>query len=80
MPPGNVIAGFEELPDLIRDTYHGEMDDLLDYFEETYIGPYRRNAKRRPPLFALDFWNMFHRTFDELSRPNNHVEGWRWRF
>ena len=30
MPPDNVIAGFEELSDLIRDTYHDEMDDLLD--------------------------------------------------
>ena len=27
MPPDNVIAGFEELSDLIRDTYQGEMDD-----------------------------------------------------
>ena len=46
MPPDNAIAGFEELSDLIRDTYLGEMDDLLDYFEETYIGRYRRNAER----------------------------------
>ena len=52
MPPDNVIAGFEELSNLIRDTYQGEMDDLLDYFEETYIGRYRRNAER-PPLCLL---------------------------
>ena len=38
MPPDNVIAGFEELSDLIRDTYEGETDDLLDYFEENYTG------------------------------------------
>ena len=80
MPLDNVIAGFEELTDLIRDTYQGEMDDLLDYFEETYIGRYRRNAERRPPLFALNLWNMFHRTFDELPRTNNRVEGWHRRF
>ena len=80
MPPDNVIAGFEELSDLIRDTYQGEMDDLLDYFEETYFGWYRRNAERRPPLFVLNLRNIFHRTFDELPRTNNHVEGWHRRF
>ena len=30
MAPDNAIAGFKELSDLIRDTYHDEMDDLLD--------------------------------------------------
>ena len=66
MPPDNAIAGFEELSDLIRGTYQDEMDDLLDYFEESYINRYRSNAERRPPLFALNLWNMFHRTFHEL--------------
>ena len=80
MPLDNVIAGFEELSDLIRDTYQGEMDDLLDCFEEIYIGRYHRNAERRPPLFALNLWNMFHRTFDELPRTSNRVEGWHRRF
>ena len=68
MPPGNVIAGFEELSDLTRDTDQGKMDDLLEYFEETYIGWYHRNAERRPPMFVLNLWNMFHRTFDGLPR------------
>ena len=80
MPPDNVIAGFKELSDLIRDTYQGIMDDLLNYFEETYIGWYRRNAEHQPPLFALNLWNMFHRTFDELLRTNNHGKGWQQHF
>ena len=80
MAPDNAIAGFKELSDLIRDTYHDEMDDLLDQFEEIYIGRYRRNSERRPPLSALNLWNMFHRTFDELPRTNNHVEEWHRRF
>ena len=42
------------------------MDDLLDYFEESYINGYRSNAERRPPLFALNLWKMFHLTFHEL--------------
>ena len=56
------------------------MDDLLDYFEETYIGRYHRNVELRPPLFVLNLWNMFHRTFDELPRTNNHVQGWHCSF
>ena len=68
LPPDNVIAGFEELFDLIRDTDQGEVDDLLDYFEETYTGRYHRNTERWPPLFALNLWNMFHRAFDQLAR------------
>ena len=80
MPPDNVIAGFKELSDLITNTYQGEMDDLLGYFEETFVGRYCRNAERRPPLFALNLWNMFYRTFDKLPRTNNHVEGWHRRF
>ena len=80
VPPDNVIAGFEELSDLIRNTYQGEMDDLLDYFQENCIGQYRRNTERRRSLFALNLWNMFHRTFDDFPRTNNHVEGWHRRF
>ena len=70
IPTDNVTAGFEELSDLIRETYQGEMDDQLDYFEETYIGWYHRNAERRPPLSALNLWNMFHMTFGKLPRTN----------
>ena len=67
MPPDNIIAGFQKFFDLIGDNYQGEMDDLFDYFKGTYIGRYRRNNERWPPLFALNWWNMFHRTFDQLE-------------
>ena len=53
-----------------------QRDDLLDYFEDTYIGRYRLNAPRRPPMFPSALWNMYHRTDDELPRTNNNVEGW----
>ena len=40
MLPDNVIACFEEHSNLTKATYQGEIDDQLDYFEETYIGRY----------------------------------------
>ena len=51
MPAANVVAGFAEVCDEIRNNYQAEADDLLGYFEDTYIGRYRMNAPRRPPLF-----------------------------
>ena len=80
LPGGHVIEGFEELVDTIRILYDDVADDLLQYFEDTYIGKYRRNAPRRPPLFAINLWNMFNRTDDELPRTNNIVEGWHRSF
>ena len=77
---GDVIEGFEELGDTIRILYNDVADDLLQYLEDTYIGRYRRNAPRHPPLFASNLWNIFNRTDDELPRANNSVEGWHRSF
>ena len=73
LPAGDVIEGFEELVDTIRVLYNDVADDLLQYFEDTYIGRYRRNAPRRPPLFAINLWNMFNRT-------DSSLEGWHRSF
>ena len=80
LPAGDVIEGFEELVDTMRILYDDVADDVLQYFEDTYIGRYRRNAPRRPPLFGINFWNIFNRTDDELARTNNSVEGWHRSF
>ena len=48
--PADVVEGFEDLADRIRNTYNGDVDDLLDYFEDNYIGRFRRNAPRLLPL------------------------------
>ena len=75
LPAGDVIEGFEELVDIVRILYDDVADDLLQYFEDTYIGRYRKNAPRRSPLFAINLWNMFNRAGHELPRTNNSVEG-----
>ena len=76
VPPDNVVAYFEELADHLRNPFNEDCDDLLDYFEDNYIGQFRRNTPRRAPLFSIKLWNMFHRTFDELPRTTNCIEGW----
>ena len=72
---GDGIEGFEELVDTIRILENDAADDLLQYFKDTYIGRYRRNAPRRPPHFAINLWTIFNRTDDQLPRANNSAEG-----
>ena len=80
LPPDDVVQGFEDLTDHIRINYQGEVDNLLEYFEDTYIGRHRRNAPRRTAMFPVVLWNMFHRTDEEISRTSNSVEVWHRSF
>ena len=80
LTPNCLIRGFKELPDHLRNVYNGAADDLFQYFEDTYIGRYRRNALRRQASFPIQFWNIFHRTDNKLSRKNNSVEEWQRAF
>ena len=38
VPPNDVIRFFELLIDEFRNNFNNESDDLIDYFENTYIG------------------------------------------
>ena len=62
----DVINGFVVLCQLICNTFNTDADDLLEYFEDTYIGRFRQNPSRRNPVFAIELWNMYHRTDQEL--------------
>ena len=77
---GNVVNPFERLYEVIHITYGIVADAVLDYFEDTYIGRFRGSAARGAPLFSIEMWNMFHRTNQEMSRTNKHIERWHRRF
>ncbi len=53
---------------------------VLDYFESTYIGTYRRveqpHRGRNRPRFSKEIWSMHDRLQMGLPRTNNHLEGW----
>jgi len=71
VPVADVVQAFEE----ISRNLDGELDPLLDYFEETYIGPRnRRGAGRRAPRFAIALWNVFDRAAAGMARTNNFAE------
>lgn len=75
VPIDNVIESFDLLSDQIRHQY-AEAEQILDYFEDTYIGRFRRNGPRRAATFPINIWNMYARTNDEIPRTNNNIEGW----
>ncbi|CAM4849508.1 unnamed protein product [Rotaria magnacalcarata] len=62
-----VIIGF----DLICDQFDDDADDLLDYFEKTWIG-----TGREKPQFDHKLWNVYDRVTATVPRSNNSVEGW----
>ena len=44
LPPQDVVNSFDELCVVIRNQYDGDAAEVLDYFEDTCIGRFRRNA------------------------------------
>ena len=48
--PQDVVNSFDVLCVVIRNQYDGDADEVLDYFENTYIGRFLRNA---PPTSSL---------------------------
>ena len=76
LPPQDVVNSFDQLCVVIRNQYNEDADEVLDYFEDTYIGRFRRNAPRSPPLFPIELWNRFNQTAEELSPTNSNIEAW----
>lgn len=65
----------DEAVDLLSDELPGELQELLNWFEDNYIGrPGRRANTRRPPLFPVPMWNLNNRVLEGLDRTNNHAE------
>ncbi|CAF2061216.1 unnamed protein product [Rotaria magnacalcarata] len=63
--------------DLIADQFNDDADDLLEYFEKTWIGePKRRGTGRKKPLFDHKLWNIHDRVIAATPRSNNSVKGW----
>ncbi|CAF2161520.1 unnamed protein product [Rotaria magnacalcarata] len=71
----SVVNGFESLSNELGHHY----DDIMDYFEGTYIGRLRSNRTRRKPMFEIDFWNIHRRTTQSLMRTNNSAEAYNRR-
>jgi len=57
------------------------LSQLINYFEDTWIGrPNRRGTGRSAPLSPLDMWNQYQGTLEKLQKTNNYNEGWHKKF
>ena len=56
------------------------MQEVVDYFETTWIGRQPPIGERLPPTYPIALWNLYERTLNGEARTNNSVEGWHHRF
>lgn len=70
--PESVEAAYEELVStefFVNPTKHKEaIEELLTYFQATYVYGFDRFGKKKPPLFSINLWNVYELT---LSGQNN---------
>ena len=57
LQPNDETKGFKEFANHLWNVYNGYVIDLLQYFEDTYIDRYRRNAPRQQPSFPIHLWS-----------------------
>lgn len=77
VPENKVIDYFESL--LTTEFYQNNqiyLTELLDYFEDTYIGRPNRRGHRRAALFNINIWNCYELIKNDIPRTNNAIEGW----
>ena len=55
LPPQDVVRGFVAVCIEIRTNFGNVAEELLAYFEDTYVGRFRLNAPRNNPMFSIDF-------------------------
>jgi len=77
VPVEDVSSCFEELVEAMPP--HPHMDELLNYFEHSYIKGRRLAGRRqqyRPAIFPPESWNQRQSAVDGISRTTNIAEGW----
>ena len=65
---------------LLDSTFFAEnestLQELVNYFEDTWIGRPTRKGGRSQQLFEHSLWNCNDAVINDLPRTNNSVEGW----
>ena len=59
---------------MMCDSFDDELQDILDWFEENYLGSVARTGRARDPLFPPEMWNVYQRTLLGQHRTNNYAE------
>jgi hypothetical protein len=79
VPAGDVVEAYDRLVEtdfFANSPDQEEIDELLIYFESTWIGIRGGGNSRRPPQFAVALWNQYDSVLANDPRTNNAVESW----
>ncbi|XP_025406828.1 uncharacterized protein LOC112680829, partial [Sipha flava] len=69
------IDDIDKVVDELAEYLPDELQDLLDWFEDNYIGRKNRSKSgRRPALFPPILWNVHDRVINDQDRTNNYAE------
>lgn len=77
VPVADVPEAFDILSESVPQIDH--MDELVTYFEHTYIRGRRmrgRGDNFRSPLFPVELWNCCDAAAEGIAKTNNICEGW----
>jgi hypothetical protein len=50
--------------------------DIMQYFEETWIGSQSRNGIRRAPRYSHKLWNCYDSVLERAPKTSNAIEAW----
>ena len=64
---------------ILSENIDEDLDTVIDYIEENYLGVIRRGRFRRA-RFPYSWWGVLDRVNENLPRTNNSVEGWHSSF
>ncbi|XP_057324038.1 uncharacterized protein LOC130666788 [Microplitis mediator] len=77
VPVNDITDAYEELvASDCYDLHSEELNNLVEYFEKTWIGKKNCIGKRSEPLFAIKMWNCYSAVIEDFARTNNVCEGW----
>ncbi|XP_078534929.1 uncharacterized protein LOC144821591 isoform X1 [Lissotriton helveticus] len=77
VPPGSVDDFYTSITESDFFTQNeAKLAQLLNYFEDTWIGRLCRSGCRRKPRFPIEWWNCYATCLEGGVKTNNSIEGW----